>query len=384
MVRCVLVVTGSDADRENAQRALERAGYQTDGVANGADAFEQLMALPYDLVLADCCLDKLDCAGMIRKVRGKGVKTPILIWARMPSSPAFVETLKAAGGDFVEKSAAIELVVAKVDAMLAGPPSSSPPVATLEPVAKVEPPTPGGVLLIDDRAGESETLRALLPPQNHFASCESPTQGQSLAHKHKFDLVLFSTDTTATNLTGTIAQLHLLLPEGFVVGVATAVRGQDPQIAVKALRDLDFDEVILKPFRAENVSRVVARYCSPWDELVVVSGDVVRASARCSRRENHQEFVVTIKTRLESGLRGLIDACFDRAVVDLTAVETLSPMDMGETLRRLKNVAAPFGLSVKFVVSPALILVLRKFEKSFGWEPFDLYPSIDAAHAGKV
>jgi len=141
--------------------------------------------------------------------------------------------------------------------------------------------------------------------------------------------------------------------------------------------------VILKPFRADNVHRLVARYCSPWDELVVVSSDVVCASARCGRKENYKEFAATIKARLEQGLHALIDACFDRAVVDLSAVESLSPMDMGETLRRLKHVAAPFGLNVKFVVSPALVLVLRKFEQSFAWEPFELYPSLQAARAGK-
>lgn len=384
MARCVLVVSGSDSDREGAQKALARAGYQTDGVTNGADAFEQLMALPYDLVLTDCCLDKLDCAGMVQKVRGKGVRTPILVWAPNPESPVLAEILKVTAGEFVAKSAAINDVVAKVDGILSGGAPIPTPVPTPELSTKVVPPPQGGVLLIDDRAGESDILHALLPPSTHFVSCESPNQGQALAHKHKFDLVLFSTDTSVTNLTGTIAQLHLLVPEGFIVGVATAVRGQDPQVAVKALRDLDFDEVILKPFKAENVTRLVARYCSSWDDLVVVSDDVVRASARCSRKEAYKEFVSTIKGRLEEGLRGLIDACFDRAVVDLSAVDSLSPMDLGETLRRLKTVAAPFGLSVKFVVAPALILVLRKFEQSFGWDPFDLYPSVQAARAGNA
>jgi DNA-binding NtrC family response regulator len=384
MARCVLVVSGSDSDREGVQKALDLAGYQTDGVTNGADAFEQLMALPYDLVLADCCLDKLDCVAMVHKVRGRGVKTPILVWTANPENPALAEILKATGGEFVAKSAAVDQVVAKVDGILSGGVAVPTHVPTPEVSATIIPPPQGGVLLIDDRAGEGESLHALLPPSTHFASCETPNQGQALAHKHKFDLVLFSADTSATNLTGTIAQLHLLVPEGFIVGVATAVRGQDPQVAVKALRDLDFDEVILKPFKAENVHRLVARYCSSWDELVVVSDDVVRASARCSRKENYKEFVATIKGRLEEGVKGLIDACFDRAVVDLTAVDSLSPMDMGEALRRLKTVAAPFGLSVRFVVSPALILVLRKFEKSFGWEPFDLYPSVEAARAAKA
>lgn len=377
----VLVVGGIDADRNRAQQALAAAGYETDGVSDGAEAFEQLMALPYDLVITDCHLAKLDCAAMVQKVRGLGVKTPIWVWAEAADRCALGHEAIAVAGRYLDRSSPIELLVDQVDVALRQSVQPPAPPAITVPTNKIESPASGGVLLIDERAGEAETLRLLLPPSTHLVSCESANQGQAQAHKHKFDLVLFSADTSITNLTGTIAQLHLLLPEGFIVGVATAVRGSDPQSAVKALRDLDFDEVILKPFKADNVNRLVARYCSSWDDLVVVSGDLVRASARCSRKEAYKDYVATLKTRLEQGVRALIDGCFDRAVVDLSAVDTLSPMDLGELLRRLTHVAAPFGLSIKFVLTPALIAVLCKFCSSFGWEPFDLVPSVEAARA---
>jgi CheY-like chemotaxis protein len=381
MVRRILVVGGLEADRQLAQQALGCAGYQTDAVANGADAFEQLMAMPYDLIVTDCCLDKLECPALLQKVRGMGVKTPILVWTAVANNPALESVLKLTAGGYVDKAQQIEALAQQVDLVLNG---GSPAAATPLPAAKAETAVAGGILLIDERPGEAEAFHALLPPSLHFASCESANQGLGHAHKHKFDLVLFSADTSITNLTGTIAQLHLLLPEGFVVGVATVVRGQEPQVALKALGGLDFDEVILKPFKSAGVSRLVDRYCSSWEHLVVVVDDVVRASSRCRRKDHYKDFVATLKGRLEQGVRSLIDACFDRAVVDLSMVDSLSPMDMAETLRRLKSVATPFGLTVRFVVTPALILVLRKFEASFGWDRFELYPSIEAARLAKA
>jgi DNA-binding NtrC family response regulator len=382
----VLVVGGTDADRERAQQALTHGGHQVDLVANGADAFEQLMALPYDLVVTDCCMEKLDCPAMVKKVRGLGVRTPILIWSASIDSAALEESLQATGGSHVDKNAGVEALVEKVGAVLAGDARPAGQVATpaSAPAPKVEAQPKGGILLIDQRIGEAEALHALLPSSLCFASCESANQGLAHAHDHKFDLVLFSTETQITNLTGTIAQLHLLLKEGFVVGVATPVRGASPQAAVNALRDFDFDEVILKPFSAAVVARLVSRYCSPWNELVVVTGDLVLASARTSRKESYKEFVSMLRGRLEDGVRSLIDACFDSAVVDVSAVDCLSPMDLAETLRRLNGVGAPFGLKARFVTSATQTQALRKVEGSFGWDPLPLYASAEAARAAKA
>jgi CheY-like chemotaxis protein len=377
MSQRILVVVGTDSERERAQQALSGAGYETDTVTNGQEGFEQLMALPYDLVVTDCTLEKLECSAMLAKVRGLGVKTPFLVWGTATNMAAVQAALRATGGDYVDQGAPLAELVKHVGAALNGGNHSSGH-ATPEPEVKKEPAPSGGILLIDDRDLDVQGLRALLPPAMHFQSCPSAKEGLAHAHDHKFDLVLFSADTSITNLIGIVAQLHLLLPDGFVVGVGTAVRGEDPQTVVRALGGLDFDEIVLKPFKTDNVTRLIERYCSSWDDLVVVTDDVVRASRRCSRKEQYKEFVLKLKTRLEQGVRSLIDACFDRAVVDMTQAESLSPMDFAETLRRLKNSATPFGLHVKFVVTPAMIMVLRKFETSFGWERLELFPSLEA------
>jgi PleD family two-component response regulator len=378
----ILVVAGADADRERAQRALVQAGYEADGVPNGADAFEMLMAMPYDLVVTDCCLDKLACPAMLTKLRKLGVKTPVLVWARA-DAPSLAEVLGLSGGACVDKAGSIDELLSQVGHVLNGSP---PPSAQVAPEAspKKNGTTNGGILLIDERESEAPMLRALLDEALHFEACTTANDGLAHARKHKFDLVLFSADTSITNLTGIVAQFHLLLPESFIVGVVTPVRGEDPQAAVKTLDGLDFDEIILKPFTSVRVDRLSARYCSPWDELVVIADDVVRASARCRRKDHYKEYTAELKSRLEQSVRSLIDACFDKVIVDLSLADSLSPMDLAESLRRLKSCAKPFGVSVRFLVSSFMTAALRKFESSFGWERFDLFDSVEAARAAKV
>lgn len=383
MAQRILLVGGTDSDRGRAEQALAGSGYETDWVPNGKDGFEQLMALPYALVVTDCSLEKLDCPAMMAKVRGLGVKTPFLLWSSTADPERMEAALKATGGSHVDKGGSMEDLVKQVKAVLNGA-APQPAQAAAEPQAKEESAATGGILLIDERESDVQSLRSLLPPSMYFESFPTAKEGLAHAHNHKFDLVLFSADNSITNLIGIVAQMHLLLPDGFVVGVATVARGGDPPTAVKALGGLDFDEVMLKPFKSGNVNRLVEHYCSSWDDLVTVSEDVVRASGRCSRKEQHKEFVATLKSRLENGVRGLIDACFDRAVVDMSRVESLSPMDFAETLRRLKTTATPFGLNLRFVAASAMTAALRKFESSFGWERLDLFPSLEAAHADKA
>jgi DNA-binding NtrC family response regulator len=382
MKRRILVVSGADADRNHAQQALGGAGYETDSVANGQEAFEQLMAFPYDLVVTDACLDKLTCQAMLAKARGLGVKTPILLWSQA-TDPAVLEAIsKVTAVDYVDKAAPIEALLDHAKAILNGGSHAAP--ATPEPVVENASKPTGGVLLIDDRANDIQALRELLPQGLHFQACANVKEGLAHAHQHKFDLVLFSVDAMVTNLAGLVAQLHLLLPDAFVLAVANPAHNEDPQAAAKALRGLDFDEVLFKPFTAECANRFVGRYCSSWDDLVVVTDDLVEASPRCSRKENYKDFVATLKARLEQGVRSLIDACFDRAIVDVSRVDSLSPMDFGETLRRLKSTATPFGLSVRFVATQGMAATLRKFETSFGWERIEVFPSVAAARAAKA
>jgi hypothetical protein len=93
------------------------------------------------------------------------------------------------------------------------------------------------------------------------------------------------------------------------------------------------------------VEKLVGRYCSSWDDLVVITDDLIKASPRRSRKENYKTFACNLKTRLEEGLRSLSDACFEHAVVDISDADSVTTMDTAEILRRLtlliEKVASP-------------------------------------------
>jgi response regulator RpfG family c-di-GMP phosphodiesterase len=241
-----------------------------------------------------------------------------------------------------------------------------------------------GVLLIDERDGDVEILRSMIPSSLYFDGCKSANEGLSHAHDHKFDLALFNADNAITNLTGTLAQLHLLLPDGFIVGVASVPRDEDPQRALKALSTYDFDDLTVKPFKGDTVEKLIGRYCSSWDDLVVVTDDLIKASPRRSRKEDYKAFACNLRTRLEEGLRSLSDACFEHAVVDISDADSVTTMDTAEILRRLSSQAKPLGISARFVAAPTTIAAIRKCEASFGWPAISLFPSVTAARAAKA
>lgn len=74
----VLVVEDDPVIRMVSQRLLSKRVAQVDVAENGAVGFEKISTTDYDLILSDYFMPVMDGAEMIRRVRGRGITTPIL------------------------------------------------------------------------------------------------------------------------------------------------------------------------------------------------------------------------------------------------------------------------------------------------------------------
>jgi len=75
-----LLLVADDPDQSDLfTLVLERAGYRVTAVMTGEEAFTQIMAQPFDLILTDYMLPDFNGDVLIQRVRGGGITTKIVM-----------------------------------------------------------------------------------------------------------------------------------------------------------------------------------------------------------------------------------------------------------------------------------------------------------------
>ena len=114
MSEAILVVDDDASIRRMLERTLVAEGYQVDGVADGGAALASIERSVPDLVILDLGLPGMDGVDVCRRVRARGLATPILLLTARDTVPARVEALDAGGDDYVVKPFSLEEVVARL------------------------------------------------------------------------------------------------------------------------------------------------------------------------------------------------------------------------------------------------------------------------------
>jgi len=378
MARKLLIVDGSDADRASLGKLLAGDEIELDDAPDGIEAFEKLLELSYDLVVTEAKLDRLDAPELIAKLRAHGVKTPVFVLSSVTKGATLAALKKLGIVEYVHKAAGTEAIRHRILAALPG----VAPAATSEPVkaAAVAPGT-GVALIVDAAEAEHLRLRALFPASLTIDGTKTFNEALALARHGAYRLVLLDADASVLNLGGIVAQLHVLQPEAAVVGAATLGRHDERAAVAESLGSLGFDDVIFKPFVADEITLFVDRYCSGWDHLITVQEDLIEVSRLRCRRDHHDRYLHELATRSEAALRGLSDACFDRAIFDLTRVEHLDITEAAELLARLENAAHTLGIALVVAVPPAVGAGLHAFKESFAGDHFRWFSSAADARA---
>jgi len=130
-------------DDKKAARVLTR-GFLEEGfivdVAHSGDVGDELAtANRYDVVVLDWLLPRKDGLAVCRDLRGRGVRTPILMLTARDSLPDRVSGLDSGADDYLTKPFAFEELLARIRALLRRSELTRPPVLkvadlTLDPV----------------------------------------------------------------------------------------------------------------------------------------------------------------------------------------------------------------------------------------------------------
>ena len=99
-------------------RTLRKQRYTVDWIANGADADFLLRSETFDLVILDLTLPKLDGHEVLRRLRARGNRTPVLVLTADNTTQSRVSELDHGADDYVAKPFEVEELEARIRVLL--------------------------------------------------------------------------------------------------------------------------------------------------------------------------------------------------------------------------------------------------------------------------
>lgn len=99
-------------------RGLSEEGFAVDVVSNGEDALHQGTEIPYDCIVLDRMMPRLDGLEVLRRLRARAVRTPVLLLTALGEIHDRVAGLDAGADDYLVKPFAFSELVARVRALL--------------------------------------------------------------------------------------------------------------------------------------------------------------------------------------------------------------------------------------------------------------------------
>ncbi|MFZ0393968.1 MAG: response regulator transcription factor [Terracidiphilus sp.] len=118
MVRILVVEDHAGLARNIARALRESAGYAVDVSLDGEDGLYQAVSNPYDLILLDLMLPKVDGIEVLRSARRSGVSAPVLILTSRDDKKTTVELLEAGADDYLTKPFDVAEMVARCRALI--------------------------------------------------------------------------------------------------------------------------------------------------------------------------------------------------------------------------------------------------------------------------
>jgi DNA-binding response OmpR family regulator len=114
----ILVVEDDAAILEALKEKLEIEGYEVSAAEDGEAARDRLAESRPDLVILDLMLPKLDGLSVLRWLRKKDARLPVLIVSAKGREEEKVEGLRAGADDYLAKPFGLKELMARVEALL--------------------------------------------------------------------------------------------------------------------------------------------------------------------------------------------------------------------------------------------------------------------------
>lgn len=114
----VLVIEDAEVLRRSVLKALTETGYSATGAADGEQGLAEALMSPFDAIVLDLMLPRLDGQAVLKRLRAEGVATPVLVLTARDALDDRVSSLDAGADDYLVKPFAVAELLARVRAIV--------------------------------------------------------------------------------------------------------------------------------------------------------------------------------------------------------------------------------------------------------------------------
>ncbi|GAB4535893.1 MAG: response regulator transcription factor [Anaerolineae bacterium] len=118
----LLVVEDEPGVAQFIRQGLTEAGFAVDVARDGAEGLDYALAAEYDAIVLDIMLPKMDGLDLLRELRTRSIKSPVLLLTARDAIEDRVQGLDAGADDYLVKPFAFPELLARVRALLRRPP----------------------------------------------------------------------------------------------------------------------------------------------------------------------------------------------------------------------------------------------------------------------
>jgi DNA-binding response OmpR family regulator len=99
------------------ERGFKEEGHVVDRTASGSKALDAVLAEEFDVVVLDVMLPELDGFGVVRQMRERGDRTPVLMLTARDANADVIKGLNLGADDYLTKPFAFDVLLARVNAL---------------------------------------------------------------------------------------------------------------------------------------------------------------------------------------------------------------------------------------------------------------------------
>ena len=356
----ILTVDDSRPIRMIVSKALIEMGFEVGEAEDGNDGLKKLAEGAFDLVVLDVTMPNLDGPGMLAKMREVGNKTPVLMLTSESKTSIVAALMKLGISDYLLKPFKADELRAKVLKALKLPPNYSAKSAN---AAAAAPDAGDGkliMLVIDDMENVHKKLRSMIPEAVELETALSVADGLNAVRTKKFKAILVDAEIQPGGPAPLVKQLRLLAPAAGIWGMAL----RSANNVSKEMRDLGFDDALLKPFTQESIDALIEQYAAKNETLFVAKEDLIELTPFLGKEDKLERYFTKLATDVKSVVQKLGEACFEKALIDATNIPLQQPARVAQFLVDTFKTATDLGISVKVVGSSELPKAMRGFQET--------------------